>query len=424
MGETDRTGDRIAKVIARAGRASRREAEQLIAEGRVTVNGKRIDSPALNVAAGDRIAVDGVALEMPEAPRLWLYHKPAGLVTTTKDEKGRPTVFEKLPPEMPRVVSVGRLDLNSEGLLLLTNDGGIKRKLELPSTGWVRKYRVRVNGSPADADLAPLRAGITVEGERFQPMSVTLDRQQGANAWLTIGIREGRNREIRRALGAIGLTVNRLIRISYGPFQLGELAPGAVEEVRPKVVRDQLGLAPAKGAATMSSTADRGDGGRPARKSAGPEGARGAERSGARPPARRTAKAAPASATARHSARAAGADTDALIDRPTRPARGTGKPVAGKPGGKTFSARVPGKPAAAGKAGPRAGAKAQGDTSAARPSRSPSDGPSKSAPRGAAAGAPRGATPATGGGNPKPKPGGRGGTGPGRPPSRPRDRRS
>lgn len=242
MSETDRTGERIAKVIARAGRASRREAEQLIAEGRVTVNGKRIDSPALNVTPADRIAVDGAALAAPEAPRLWLYHKPLGLVSTTKDEKGRPTVFDRLPPEMPRVVSIGRLDLNSEGLLLLTNDGGVKRKLELPSTGWVRKYRVRVNGSPADADLAPLRAGITVEGETFQPMAVTLDRQQGANAWLTIGIREGKNREIRRALGALGLSVNRLIRISYGPFQLGELAPGAVEEVRPRVVRDQLGL--------------------------------------------------------------------------------------------------------------------------------------------------------------------------------------
>lgn len=248
MSETDRTGDRIAKVIARAGRASRREAEQLILEGRVTVNGKRIDSPALNVTPEDRIAVDGAALTAPEAPRLWLYHKPLGLVSTTKDEKGRPTVFDRLPPEMPRVVSIGRLDLNSEGLLLLTNDGGVKRKLELPSTGWVRKYRVRVKGNPADADLAPLRAGITVEGEKFQPMAVTLDRLQGANAWLTIGIREGRNREIRRALGTLGLSVNRLIRISYGPFQLGELAPGAVEEVRPRVVRDQLGLGAPKDA--------------------------------------------------------------------------------------------------------------------------------------------------------------------------------
>lgn len=246
MTETPKPGERIAKVIARAGLASRRDAEKLIAEGRVTVNGRRIDSAALNVTPEDRVAVDGAVLEPPAAPRLWLYHKPVGLVTTTRDEKGRPTVFEKLPEDMPRVVSVGRLDLNSEGLLLLTNDGGVKRRLELPATGWVRKYRVRVNGSPTDAAFAPLRAGITVEGERFQPMAVTLDRQQGANAWLTIGIREGKNREIRRALGAIGLTVNRLIRISYGPFQLGDLAPGAVEEVRPKVVREQLGLGAAK----------------------------------------------------------------------------------------------------------------------------------------------------------------------------------
>ena len=269
MSETDRTGDRIAKVIARAGRASRREAEQLILEGRVTVNGKRIDSPALNVTPDDRIAVDGAALAAPDAPRLWLYHKPLGLVSTTKDEKGRPTVFDRLPLEMPRVVSIGRLDLNSEGLLLLTNDGGVKRKLELPSTGWVRKYRVRVKGNPADADLAPLRAGITVEGEKFQPMAVTLDRLQGANAWLTIGIREGRNREIRRALGTLGLSVNRLIRISYGPFQLGELAPGAVEEVRPRVVRDQLGLGAPKDA---EAGAARPAGKAPAKRPAKAEG--------------------------------------------------------------------------------------------------------------------------------------------------------
>src|SRR5690606_19477690 len=160
-------------------------------------------------------------------------HKPAGLVTTAKDEKGRETVFDHLPPEMPRVMPVGRLDLTSEGLLLLTNDGGIKRRLELPSTGWLRRYRVRVNGRPEDAVLEPLRKGIVIEGETFQPMEVTIDRQQGANAWLTVAIREGRNREVRRAMGAVGLTVNRLIRISYGPFRLGDLKPGAVEEVKP-----------------------------------------------------------------------------------------------------------------------------------------------------------------------------------------------
>jgi len=235
-------GDRIAKVLARAGVASRREAERMIEAGRVSVNGEQISSPALNVTDTDRISVDGKPLAEPEPPRMWLYHKPTGLVTTTRDEKGRGTIYDDLPADMPRVMSVGRLDLNSEGLLLLTNDGGIKRQLELPSTGWLRRYRVRVNGRPSEEALEPLRKGITIEGERFLPMSVTLDRQQGANAWLTIGLREGKNREIRRAMEAINLSVNRLIRISYGPFQLGELKQGEVEELRRKVVRDQLGL--------------------------------------------------------------------------------------------------------------------------------------------------------------------------------------
>lgn len=236
-----RAGERIAKVLARAGVASRRDAEVMIAAGRVAVNGKRIDSPALNVGPNDRILVDGKPLPEAEPVRLWLYHKPIGLVTTTRDEQGRPTVFEALPEGMPRVMSVGRLDLNSEGLLLLTNDGALKRKLELPATGWVRRYRARVNGTPTDAMLAPLRAGITVDGERFQPMVAQIDRQQGANAWLTLSIREGRNREIRRALAEVGLTVTRLIRVSYGPFQLGDLPRGAVEEVKARVLREQLG---------------------------------------------------------------------------------------------------------------------------------------------------------------------------------------
>ncbi|MBO9401226.1 pseudouridine synthase [Shimia sp. R9_3] len=235
-------GDRIAKVLARAGVASRRDAERMIEAGRVSVNGKKLTSPALNVTDKDRITVDGKAIGTPDHERLWLYHKPSGLVTTNRDEKGRETIFDKLPENLPRVMTVGRLDLNSEGLLLLTNDGGVKRKLELPSTGWLRKYRVRINGRPTDDTFAPLRKGIEVEGERFQPMDITLDRQQGANAWVTIGLREGKNREIRRAMEAIGLTVNRLIRTSYGPFQLGQLKPGEVEEVRRRVVRDQLGL--------------------------------------------------------------------------------------------------------------------------------------------------------------------------------------
>ncbi len=244
MSNTPPPGDRIAKVLARAGIASRREAERMIEAGRVTVNGKTIDSPALNVTPSDRITVDGKPVAEPEPARLWLYHKPTGLVTTNRDEKGRPTIFDNLPEDMPRVMSVGRLDLNSEGLLLLTNDGAIKRKLELPSTGWLRKYRVRINGRPKDEDFAALRQGLVIEGEKFQPMTVTLDRQQGANAWLTIGLREGKNREIRRAIEDIGFTVNRLLRVSYGPFQLGNLKPGEVEEIRRRVLRDQLGLEP------------------------------------------------------------------------------------------------------------------------------------------------------------------------------------
>lgn len=242
MTENTPQDDRIAKVLARAGIASRRGAEALIEAGRITVNGKTITSPALNVTSEDKITFDGKPVGAPDAPRLWLYHKPTGLVTTEKDEKGRDTVFSALPDSMPRVVSVGRLDINSEGLLLLTNDGGIKRRLELPSTGWLRKYRVRVNGTPDDATFEPLRKGITADGERFQPMDVALDRQQGANAWLTIGLREGKNREIRRAMAEIGLKVNRLIRVSYGPFRLNDLKPGEVEEVKTRVLRDQLGL--------------------------------------------------------------------------------------------------------------------------------------------------------------------------------------
>jgi 23S rRNA pseudouridine2605 synthase len=237
----DDASERIAKRLARAGLASRRVAETMIAAGRVAVNGRIIDSPALNVTAADKVTLDGRPVAAPEPTRLWRYHKPTGLVTSERDEQGRDTVFAHLPADLPRVVSVGRLDLNSEGLLLLTNDGALKRRLELPSTGWLRKYRVRVHGAPDDAALEPLRRGLTVAGERFQPMKVSLDRQQGANAWLTVAIREGRNREVRRALQAVGLTVNRLIRVSYGPFQLGELPPGAVEEVRPKALREQLG---------------------------------------------------------------------------------------------------------------------------------------------------------------------------------------
>ncbi|MEM6940438.1 MAG: pseudouridine synthase [Pseudomonadota bacterium] len=235
-------GARIAKVLSRAGVASRREAERFVEAGRVAVNGTPITSPATNVQEADRITLDGKPIAAAEPARLWLYHKPVGLVSTTHDEQERATIFSALPEDMPRVMSVGRLDINSEGLLLLTNDGGIKRKLELPSTGWLRRYRVRVKGRPPESSFDPLRAGLVIDEETFQPMTVTLDRQQGANAWLTVGLREGKNREVRRAMLAIGLMVNRLIRVSYGPFQLGTLKPGEVEEVRRKTMREQLGL--------------------------------------------------------------------------------------------------------------------------------------------------------------------------------------
>jgi 23S rRNA pseudouridine2605 synthase len=233
-------GERIAKRLARAGLCSRRDAERLIAEGRVSVNGRVLDTPAVTVKPGDRVVVDGKAVPEPEPARLWRYHKPAGLVTTARDEKGRETVFDKLPPELPRVVSVGRLDLTSEGLLLLTNDGEMARYLEHPSTGWVRRYRVRVHGKPDEAALERLAKGVTVDGITYGPIEASLDGVQGANAWITVGLREGKNREVRKVMEHMGLTVNRLIRTAYGPFQLGKLDRGMVEEVPARVIRDQL----------------------------------------------------------------------------------------------------------------------------------------------------------------------------------------
>ena len=233
--------ERIAKVIARAGLCSRREAEAWIAAGRVSVNGEKLASPAFTVSPRDRITVDGKLLPSRERTRLFLYHKPKGLVTTNRDERGRSTIFGALPKELPRLVSVGRLDLTSEGLLLLTNDGGLARVLELPETGWLRRYRVRANGRVTQAALDRLARGITVDGIEYGPIQASLDREQGANVWLTLGLREGKNREVRNVLRALGLSVNRLIRISYGPFRLGELAPGAVEEVKTRVLREQIG---------------------------------------------------------------------------------------------------------------------------------------------------------------------------------------
>jgi pseudouridine synthase len=233
--------DRIAKVIARAGLASRREAEAWIAAGRVAVNDRVIASPALNVTAADRITVDGAPLPARERTRLFLYHKPRGLVTTNADPEGRPTIFDSLAKNLPRLLSVGRLDIGTEGLLLLTNDGGLARVLELPETGWLRRYRVRALGRITQHDLDALRDGVTVEGIHYGPIEATLDREQGANVWLTFAIREGKNREVRNVLEHIGLQVNRLIRLSFGPFQLGDLAEGATEEVKTRALRDQLG---------------------------------------------------------------------------------------------------------------------------------------------------------------------------------------
>ena len=241
-----RAGQRIAKVIARAGVCSRRDAEAWIAAGRVTVNGKALASPAFNVTEDDDVRVDGKPLAAPERTRLFLFHKPRGLVTTARDPEGRRTVFSALPPNLPRVVAVGRLDINTEGLLLLTNDGGLARVLELPSTGWLRRYRVRAHGSIDQTALDRLAEGVSIDGVDYEGVEAKLDREQGANAWLTLGLREGKNREIKKILEHLGLAVNRLIRISFGSFELGDLPEGEVMEVRTRVLREQLGVKLAK----------------------------------------------------------------------------------------------------------------------------------------------------------------------------------
>jgi len=238
---SDNIGERIAKYLARAGVASRREVERMIEDGRITLNGRRLETPAVKVTQADRIEVDGKPVDPPAATRLWRYHKPTGLVTTHADPEGRETVFDALPKDMGRVISVGRLDLTSEGLLLLTNDGALARALELPATGWMRRYRARAFGSIDEAAIAKLRAGVTVEGIKYGPMDVEVERETGSNIWLDIGIREGKNREVRKALDSVGLKVNRLIRTAYGPFQLGDLPRGEVKAVPGRVLRDQAG---------------------------------------------------------------------------------------------------------------------------------------------------------------------------------------
>ena len=281
MAQNQHEGERIAKVIARAGLASRREAEAWIAAGRVSVNGAKISSPALNVTGADKIAVDGKPLPGAERTRLFLYHKPRGLVTTHADPQGRPTIFGALPKDLPRLISVGRLDLSTEGLLLLTNDGGLARALELPSTAWLRRYRVRAHGKVTQPQLDELRDGVTVDGINYGPIEALLDREQTSNVWITFAIREGKNREVRNVLRHLGLQVARLIRVSFGPFQLAELSEGEVAEVPTRVLRDQLGdkLAKAAGADFSGPIIDR----TPKTKTAPPPPARdGKERRPAR----------------------------------------------------------------------------------------------------------------------------------------------
>lgn len=242
--QSDSKGERIAKFMARAGVCSRREAERMIADGRVKVNGKKLDSPACLVSAADKVVVDGKPVGAAQDTRLFLYNKPAGLITSNRDPQGRPTIFENLPEGLPRVVTVGRLDMNTEGLLLLTNDGALSRYLELPSTGWKRRYRVRAHGRVDTNKLAALKKGLTYEGVRYKPIVAELeskeDAKSGANNWLTVTLTEGKNREVRRVMEAVGLDVNRLIRTSYGPFNLGKLPRGGVEEIKPAVLQQQV----------------------------------------------------------------------------------------------------------------------------------------------------------------------------------------
>ena len=242
MTEPDQTtkGERIAKVLARAGLCSRREAERWIALGRVSVDGQVIDSPALNVLPGAEILVDGAPLPDRQPTRLWRYHKPTGRLTTRRDPEGRPTIYDGLPPDLATAITIGRLDMNSEGLLLLTNDGALARRLELPSTGWIRKYRVRVHGTVDANALAKLSKGVTIDGVIYGSITATLERQVGANAWVAMALREGKNREIRRVMEHFGYAVNRLIRTSFGPFQLGKLPRGKVEEVPARVLASNL----------------------------------------------------------------------------------------------------------------------------------------------------------------------------------------
>ncbi|MBO1075650.1 rRNA pseudouridine synthase [Roseomonas marmotae] len=320
--ETGARGERVAKWLARAGVASRRDAEKLVAEGRVRLNGETVESPATFVAEGDSVSLDGNPVGAPERTRLFRYHKPDGLVTTHKDPEGRRTVFEELPAGLPRLVSVGRLDLTSEGLLLLTNDGALSRRLELPGNAWIRRYRARVHGFVDEKALAQLARGVTIDGVAYGPIEAGLDSRQGTNSWLTVSLKEGKNREVRRVLQHLGLTVTRLIRVAYGPFQLGTLPKGAVEEVNAKVLREQLGLeAPPRVKRGVDLAAEAAP--RPAEPLPEPI----ARNRPAKPPQ-------PKIPRARNAARSLG------LDGPPRPSRGGGAKAGGpKPG--TRAARRP-----------------------------------------------------------------------------------
>ena len=240
--EDAKSGERLSKIIARAGICSRRDAEKLIADGRVTLNGEKVKEQGVKAGENDIIAVDNKPLLEPEPSRLWRYNKPAGLVTTHRDPEGRPTVFMNLPKHLPRVVSVGRLDVNSEGLLLLTNDGELARKLELPAAGWTRKYRARLFGKVKQEELDKLARGVTIAGVKYEPAIVDLERSKGMYSWASVSLKEGKNREVKRLMEHLGLKVARLIRVQYGPFHLGQLEEGAVEEIGSKVWREQLGM--------------------------------------------------------------------------------------------------------------------------------------------------------------------------------------
>jgi 23S rRNA pseudouridine2605 synthase len=359
----------VAKALARAGVASRRDVEKLIAERRVALNGRVLETPAVKIEPGDVLTVDGKVVDEAEPTRLWRYHKPVGLMTSHKDPQGRPTVFAALPAGMPRVISVGRLDLNSEGLLLLTNDGALARTLELPSSGWVRRYRARARGRITQERLDRLKQGVTVEGVNYGPIEAKLDKAkegpQGANLWITVALTEGKNREVRRVLDHLGLKVNRLIRLAYGPFSLGTLESGAVEEVGPRVIRELLAdrIAP--------ENLPRGDrpppapAARPGRRPGAAESPRrGPPAKPPAEPARRRAygaakTAAPAEAPVRGKAFGAAGSPDAA--RPPRAGRTfgaakTAAPAEGAARGKAFGSSKPAEPAQR-RAAPKAGAK-------------------------------------------------------------------